>query len=156
MTEKTLVQKMAGVMAEAGYIQKDSRNDLYGYASAEAVFGKVRAALADQGIAVCGDADLVASEIVKTEKGMKHLVVAKHTLTFTDGADSLSVSALGEGIDSGDKASMKANTAAVKYAVAKALLMSWGDDPEADPATDRDQVREGVQQESQDAFGEDV
>jgi hypothetical protein len=136
MSEKTLVQHMAEVMKEVGYVQKDATNDFqrYTYASAQAVFDKVRKELSERGIAVCGDVELVASEIVG-EKA-KHLVVAKHTLTFNKGTDKLSVSALGEGIDAGDKASMKANTAAVKYCLAKAFLISWGDDPEADIATD--------------------
>jgi len=136
MSEKTLVQHMAEIMAIVGYVQKDATNDFqhYTYASAQAVFDKVRKELSERGIAVCGDVELVASEIVGGKE--KHLVVAKHTLTFTDGTDSISVSALGEGIDSGDKASMKGNTAGVKYCLAKAFLISWGDDPEADPATD--------------------
>ena len=136
MSDKTLVQHMAEVMKEVGYVQKDATNDFqrYTYASAQAVFDKVRKELSERGIAVCGDVELVASEIVGDKA--KHLVVAKHTITFTDGTDSLSVSALGEGIDAGDKAAMKANTAGVKYCLAKAFLISWGDDPEADSKTD--------------------
>ena len=142
MSEKTLVQHMAEVMKEVGYVQKDATNDFqnYTYASAQAVFDKVRSSLSERGIAVCGDVELVASEIVGTKQ--KHLVVAKHTIIFTDGTDTLSVSALGEGIDSGDKASMKANTAGVKYCLAKAFLISWGDDPEADSTTDGGHVDE--------------
>jgi len=136
MSDKTLVQNMAEVMKEVGYVQKDATNDFqkYTYASAQAVFDKVRKELSARGIAVGGDVELVASEIVGPKD--KHLVVAKHTLTFTDGTDTLSVAALGEGIDAGDKSAMKANTAAVKYCLAKAFLISWGDDPEADAATD--------------------
>ena len=145
MSDKTLVQHMAEVMKEVGYVQKDATNDFqkYTYASAQAVFDKVRSSLSERGIAVCGDVELVASEIVGSKD--KHLVVAKHTITFTDGTDSMSVSALGEGIDAGDKASMKANTAGVKYCLAKAFLISWGDDPEADAATDGGQVDEAKQ-----------
>ena len=138
MSDKTLVQHMAEVMKEVGYVQKDATNDFqnYTYASAQAVFDKVRAELSSRGIAVCGDVELVASEIIGVPGKQKHIVVAKHTVTFTDGKDSISVSALGEGIDSGDKASMKGNTAGVKYCLAKAFLISWGDDPEADSKTD--------------------
>jgi len=133
---KTLAANMAEVMEKVGYVQKDATNDFqkYTYASAQAVFDKVRKELSARGIAVGGDVELVASEIVGPKD--KHLVVAKHTLTFTDGTDTLSVAALGEGIDAGDKASMKSNTAAVKYCLAKAFLISWGDDPEADAASD--------------------
>jgi len=134
--DKTLVEHMAEVMKEVGYVQKDATNDFqnYTYASAQAVFDKVRKELSERGIAVGGDVELVSSEIVGPKQ--KHLVTAKHTLVFTDGTDTISVSALGEGIDSGDKASMKANTAGVKYCLAKAFLISWNDDPEADVATD--------------------
>ena len=133
---KTLAANMAEVMEKVGYVQKDATNDFqkYTYASAQAVFDKVRKELSARGIAVGGDVGLVASEIVGSKD--KHLVVAKHTLTFTDGTDTLSVSALGEGIDAGDKASMKSNTAGVKYCLAKAFLISWGDDPEADTSSD--------------------
>jgi len=130
MSEKTLVQHMSEIMAIVGYIQKDATNSYqnYTYASAQAVFDKVRKELSDRGIAVCGDVELVTSEVVGTPGKQKHIVVAKHTLVFTDGKDTISVSALGEGIDSGDKASMKGNTAGVKYCLAKAFLISWGDD----------------------------
>jgi hypothetical protein len=43
---------------------------------------------------------------------------------------------IGSGADFGDKAPMKAMTAARKYAISSCCLFSWGDDPEADPATD--------------------
>ena len=44
---------------------------------------------------------------------------------------------MGQGTDKGDKAVMKANTAALKYALAGIFLISWGDDPEADVETDK-------------------
>ena len=136
MTDKTLVEKMAEVMAEVGYVQKDATNDFqhYSYASAAAVMSKVNAALSSRGIAVSGGADLVHFEMV--DGGKKSMAVVNQTLVFTDGKDSLTVQALGQGVDSGDKAAMKANTAGTKYALAKAFMISWGDDPEADPATD--------------------
>ena len=144
MSEKTLVQHMSEIMAIVGYIQKDATNSFqnYTYASAQAVFDKVRKELSERGIAIGGDVELVASEIVGPK--LKHLVVAKHTLEFTDGKDTISVSALGEGIDSGDKASMKSDTAGVKYCLAKAFLISWGDDdPDAygnDDGVDQDKI----------------
>lgn len=134
MSDKTLVQHMAEVMKEVGYIQKDGKLTSfphYTYATAELVYEKVRNALAEREIAVCGDAEMCASHIVPTDKGHRHVVVWKHTLTFTNGTESLSVSAGGEGVDAGDKATAKANTIGVKYCLAKAFLISWGDDPEA-------------------------
>ena len=138
--EKTLVQKMAEVMAEVGYIQKDAtlRAATYSftYASAEAVLGKVNVALSERGIAVSGGAELVHFEMV--DGGKKSMAVVNQTLIFTDGKDSLMAQALGQGVDSGDKAVAKANTSGMKYAVAKAFMISWGDDPEADPETEID------------------
>ena len=140
MTDKTLVEKMAEVMAEVGYVQKDATlqapNYSYTYASAEAVLRKVNSALSERGIAVSGGAELVHFEMV--DSGKKSMAVVNQTLIFTDGKDSLTVQALGQGMDSGDKAIAKANTTGMKYAVAKAFMISWGDDPEADPATDED------------------
>jgi len=134
-----LTAKLAEVMAEVGYVQKDAVNDFhrYRYASAEAVLKKVNAALSERGIAVASKAELVRYDRVQSAKGEKAHAVVKLALTFHDsGADFITVEGLGSGEDSGDKAIMKANTAALKYAMANAFLISWGDDPEADPSTD--------------------
>jgi hypothetical protein len=63
--------------------------------------------------------------------------VVRVELTFRKGDETLTSSACGEGSDSGDKATAKAETAAIKYAVAHALCLAWGaEDPEAsDPET---------------------
>jgi len=130
-----LSEKLAQVMSEVGYVRKDATNDFhhYKYASAEAVLKKVNAALSARGIAVSSQAELLHYEPVG--KGM-HAVV-KLSLTFVDGDEKLTVQGLGEGSDTGDKAVMKANTAALKYAMANAFMISWGDDPEADATTDQ-------------------
>ena len=43
---------------------------------------------------------------------------------------------IGSGQDAGDKAVMKAQTAAIKYAYMLSLCIATGDDPEADSKTD--------------------
>ena len=130
-----MTEKLAEVMKEVGYVQKDARNDFhkYRYASAEAVLKKVNGALSDRGIAVSS-----AATLEHYEPG--HAIV-RLALTFHDGEESITVEGLGEGSDKGDKATMKANTAALKYAMANAFLISWGDDPEADSGTDVDAAR---------------
>ena len=143
MSEQTLVQKLADVMAEVGYVQKDATNEFhkYRYASAAAVLSKVNAALSSRGIAVSSMAELVAHDRIQGDKDKhKTIAVVKLTLIFNDGTDALQIEGLGSGEDTGDKAVMKANTAALKYALANAFLISWGDDPEADPSTDGAQV----------------
>jgi hypothetical protein len=126
-----LIKKLSEVMAEVGYVQKDATNTFHGYryASAEAVLKKVNSALSERGIAVSSKAEL-------THYDGGHAIV-RLSLTFHDGDESLTAQGLGEGSDKGDKATMKANTAALKYTLANAFMISWGDDPEADVTTDQ-------------------
>ena len=128
----TLVEKLAEVMKEVGYVQKDATNDFhhYSYASAAAVLRKVNTALSERRIAVASRASLEKFEIIQGSKGAKTLAVVKIDLRFTDGEESIRVEGLGSGSDKGDKAVMKANTAALKYALANTFMISWGDDPE--------------------------
>jgi len=152
--KKTLVQKLSEVMAEVGYVQKDAVNEFhhYRYASAEAVLKRVNAALSERGIVVSSQAELVRQDILKSEKGDKILAVVKLAVDFTDGTETVHAEGLGSGLDGGDKAVMKANTAAIKYLVANAFLISWGDDPEADAGTDRVALRA----EEDPTTGEDI
>ena len=58
------------------------------------------------------------------------------TLIDRDSDESVLITGIGSGQDSGDKAVMKAQTAAIKYAYMLSLSISTGDDPEADARTD--------------------
>jgi len=123
--------KMVRIMDAVGYIQKDATlkggTFSYKYASAEVVLGKVREECSKEGISVTNEASLEAFHIV----GAKSLAVVKETLYFTDGFFIAKAEGLGSGIDAGDKAVMKGNTSAMKYACSGKFLISWGDDPEA-------------------------
>ncbi len=126
----TLHKDLADVMAIVGYIQKDGKNDFhkYKYASAEKVLGKVNEELSKRGICIQSQA-----QSIHYEHG--HAVVWVR-LNLRRGDETISFEGIGEGSDKGDKAIMKANTAAIKYALASGFLISWGDDPEADKTTD--------------------
>ncbi len=126
--------KLIQVMAAVGAIRKDRQNAYHGYryTSADAVMNKVRQALVTMGVALSTEAELL-------EFRDGHAVV-RITLTFHHGEQSLTAQGLGQGCDKGDKAVMKAMTAAQKYAYATAFCISWGDDPEDDSATDRHQL----------------
>lgn len=52
--------------------------------------------------------------------------------------ETVTITGLGSGQDSGDKAVMKAQTAAIKYAYLLSMAISTGDDPEADIKTDQE------------------
>ena len=139
MTNKTLNECLAQTMGEVGYVQKDATNDFqrYRYASAEAVLKKVNASLSSQGVCCESTADMVSHEVIQGAKKASFHAIVKLSLTFRKGSDSVKVEGLGSGSDTGDKAVMKANTAALKYCLANAFLISWGDDPEADVETDK-------------------
>jgi len=131
VAKKTLQEALSETMGEVGYVQKDAVNDFhkYKYASAEAVLKKVNASLSRNGVCLKSEADLVKLE--------GPLAVVKLSLTFIKGSESVLVQGLGAGTDKGDKAVAKANTQALKYCLANAFLISWGDDPEADVETDK-------------------
>lgn len=138
----------------------------YKYASAEAVLKKVNAELSARGIAIGSVATLehfnvthyetsgkTRDDKVFTKQNFRSDAVVKLALTFTqdlvtvsldaDGKEQtsvqreeISVEGIGASTDLGDKAVMKANTAAIKYCLTNAFLISWGDDPEASAAGD--------------------
>jgi hypothetical protein len=61
------------------------------------------------------------------------------TWQFTDGdnGETFTIQSFGTGADRGDKASPKAQTNAMKYALLMAFLMPTGDDPELEDSSDR-------------------
>ena len=126
-------QKIAAVMQACGSIERDGTNShhKYTYTSAEAVKRAVQTACAAQGLAMI-------TTIERLEGSTFDRVMCKAALTVTDGEHSISAEGIGSGTDRGDKASMKACTAAVKYALAHLFCLPFGDDPEADARTDID------------------
>lgn len=139
MTEPKKPHPMVG-MLDAGYVQKDKVNKFhkYAYASDEAVSKKFRDSMRDNGIYVA------SSEIVKCELNEKQLgdatvqsAFVHIRFVFSDGTSTYGpYEGCGGAMDKGDKAVMKAMTAARKYAISQAALVSWGDDPEGDASID--------------------
>lgn len=152
-------------MGSVGYIQKDGKNQAqsYRYASAEAVLKKVNAELSARGIAISSVATLQHFNVEHyvttgktrdgsefTKQNFRSDAVVKLSLTFTHDLlnqdpetkrvtatrEEVTVEGIGASTDLGDKAVMKANTAAIKYCLTNAFLISWGNDPESDPAGD--------------------
>ena len=136
----TLEQALAETMGEVGYLQKDAKNDFHGYsfASAKAVLLRVNRALSKRGVAVGTKKALERYEVAQSPKGQTVHAVVRCTLKFQKRGQIIEAEGLGGGSDRGDKAVMKAETAALKYALQGCCLISWGDDPEADSETDRD------------------
>ena len=136
-----IAEKLVKIMAECAYIQKLGTNDFhrYRYATAADVMEKVNAALVKYGVAAIATPELYDFRDVTNSKGtVEHLATVRTTLTLIDAesGESVSVVGLGSGQDVGDKAIMKAQTAALKYAYMLSLAISTGDDPEADSEVD--------------------
>src|SRR5687767_2115162 len=115
-TTLTLEQKMVEIRKRCGYVQKDSPMEVGGgrkvnYASAEAVLTKVREAANELGVATQSQVSLVHMSV---DEGWTTAAVHM-TLVFSDGNGKVVFQGLGGGKDKGDKAVMKANTAAIKY-----------------------------------------
>lgn len=138
---KKIAAKMIAVMRECSHIAKNGTNSFHGYtyATSADVLSKVNTALVQQGLVSLVIPELISLEEVKTAKGnIEHLATVKVNITLIDrdSDESVLITGIGSGQDSGDKAVMKAQTAAIKYAYMLSLSISTGDDPEADARTD--------------------
>jgi hypothetical protein len=150
--QRTLQEKVAAAMGEIGAVEHDANNTYqnYSYTSAAAVLAKAQRALSKQGVAISSKIDIIDNERLQTKgQGSKQSITVMCTVTLSDGSgETLTASAPGCGMDNGDKAPMKATTAAYKYALATALCIGLGSDPEADSSTDSDPVQQPQQQRS--------
>lgn len=132
-------EKIIEVMRACRYMSKDATNPTVGYKylSAEKMFGKINEELTSRGLYTQTSSKLVDVREVETGNGREKFAVVETTVTITD-ADSgeqVTFTGLGSGQDAGDKAIMKGNTAALKYAYIGGLCIAMSDDPEADTNT---------------------
>ena len=136
-----LASKFIEVMRDCSHISKNGKNDFHGYkyATSADVLERVNASLVAHGIASIATPELLNVVDVTTAKGnVEHLATIRMDITLIDkeSGEVLSIGGIGSGQDGGDKAVMKAQTAAIKYAYMLSLSISTGDDPEADRRTD--------------------
>ncbi|MCI1823146.1 MAG: ERF family protein [Megasphaera sp.] len=138
---KALAKKLIAVMKDCGYVMKKGENTYHGYtyATSADVLEKVNAAFVQYGIASAAVPELLRLEDITTAKGNREkLATVRMDIQLTDveSGETVQITGLGSGQDSGDKAVMKAQTAAIKYAYLLSFAISTGDDPEADCHTD--------------------
>lgn len=135
MTVSTsLLQKLAAVRAEIGYIQKDGRNTNQGYKflSELQITELFKEKLERHGIWFCYSSEI--TNVHNNPKGSMLVTDVRVTYSFIDveTGDSWTGTASGQGADAGDKGVYKAITGAVKYIFMKTFLIPTGDDPEHD------------------------
>ena len=138
ITPKSLVTKLAEVMAEIDHVEKRGLNQFqnYKYVRAADVARAVRDGLAKRGIVMLSQIINVRSYEIPAREGTMQAIDLHIRYTFNDGTDTLSTDGYGTGTDKGDKASYKAQTGALKYALRNAFLIPDESDPEADAAVD--------------------
>lgn len=141
MENTKIAKKLVNVMNECSHIVKNGLNSYhqYKYATAEDVLLKVNEALTKNRIASVVIPEIASMVDVTNLKGnTEHLVTVNVQIKLIDSESGESVDffGIGSGQDAGDKAVMKAQTAAIKYAYMLSLCIATGDDPEADNKTD--------------------
>lgn len=134
--QKSLVTKLAEVMAAVERIAKRGRNDhfKYDFATEADIAAAIRKELSSRQVmlipAVTGEARVVVG---KTSSGAeKALTQIDMLFTFMDGESGEQIERpwKGVGIDSEDKGLYKAMTGGEKYFLLKTFLIPTGDDPE--------------------------
>ena len=141
MTNTALYEKLSLAMKSCSYIEKTGENTFHGYSyvTSSDVLERVNDALTSVGLITAATPTLLDLREVQTAKGNidKHATISV-TISIIDveTGESVQISGIGSGQDSGDKAIMKAETAAIKYAYMLSFCIATGDDPEADNTTD--------------------
>lgn len=141
MENTKIAKKLVAVMSECSHVTKNGTNEYhkYRYATAEDVLQKVNEALTKNKLASVVMPELISIVDVTNQKGnTEHLATVRVLVRLVDGdsGESVELYGIGSGQDAGDKAVMKAQTAAIKYAYMMSLCIATGDDPEADRNTD--------------------
>lgn len=135
---KNIDEAIAAIYHEVGYVQKKRGGTLnYAYAGETALIEALRPAMVEHGITIrCISAEGFSRErFAVTKNGYEnnhYFVTAVFTFRFTHATSQTHVdaAAIGEGFDSLDKASYKAMTGALKYALRQTFLIETGDDPD--------------------------
>ena len=140
----TLAQKLVQITGEIAKSrsEKNGTNEYHRYKYLKA--SDVAAILAEK-LTACQIASIVVPEILESKDvtnakgGMEHLVTVKTDVLLVDAVsgETMTITGLGCGQDTGDKAVMKAQTAALKYAYMMSFNIATNDDPEADEGPDK-------------------
>ena len=141
MENTKIAKKLVNVMIECGHIAKNGLNSYhqYKYATAEDGLLKVNSALTKNKIASVVIPEIASMvDVINLKGNTEHLVTVNVQIKLIDSesGECVDLFGIGSGQDAGDKAVMKAQTAAIKYAYMMSLCIATGDDPEADTKTD--------------------
>jgi hypothetical protein len=137
-TPLNIYQAMVAIKSEVGSISKDRKNAQQGYnfRGVDDVYHALQLVMAKHGVISIPTVLSEKSEERTTKSGgglIYRILTIKYTFYASDGSSLESV-VIGEGMDSGDKASNKAMSVADKYALIQAFKIPTADakDPEND------------------------
>ena len=129
-----IYQRMAAVMTDVGYVQKDKivknkhGSEMYRVTSHDTVVRMTRTHFLKHGV-------LVVPRIVSHERIGSNTTVVDMEIEYVNidnPEDRITSASFGYGIDAGDKGPGKAISYAFRYGLLKGLLLETGDDPEND------------------------
>ena len=129
-------------MKDIGAIGKDSKNAQQGfmYRGIDAVYNALNPVMSKYGLFICPEVQDMRREERTNAKGTVLIYTAltiKYTVFAPDGS-SISLTVVGEGMDTGDKSVNKAMSIAMKYAMFQLFFIATEDlkDPDAEVYTD--------------------
>ena len=133
----TVAEKISKVMDKVNYLKKDGNVSYgrtnYDYLSEEKLTSELNGAFREVGLIITPvDMELLETKEVSTKSGTSYLsrIKATYEITDTEEDDTITITTIGEGMDSGDKGINKAMTAAFKYAQRQSFMIPTGDDPD--------------------------
>jgi hypothetical protein len=137
ITQRSLVKKLSEVMGEVERIAKNGRNDHFNYdfATEADISEAVRGHMAARHLLLVPSVEKTEWEVLTSAKGAPKKIctlTVQYTLMDGDSGEEMKFTILGQGEDSGDKATYKAMTGATKFALMKLFLIPTGNDPEKD------------------------
>lgn len=151
----SLIRKLSEVMGEVERVPKSGHNKFHGYdyATEADIVSAVRRAMAERYLMLVPT--VLSDDWVDRPKGRLVKLRVRFTVHDGESGEEMSFEVLGEGEDQSDKATYKAMTGAVKYALLKLFLIPTGDDPEQDEAPQRggNRQQQGQQQRPQQRAG---
>lgn len=144
--KKTIYQAITAIMEEGGVVEKKKRNSQQGYVyrGIEDVMNVFQPLMAKHHVFLVPEVLDRQREERTTGKGntlLYTIIHMKYTFYAEDGS-SVSAVVVGEGMDSGDKSSNKAMSAAMKYAMFQVFCIPTEEmqDPDADTPPPSDPV----------------
>ena len=156
-TKLNILHRIHNVMQEVGgHIDKDGKIEMRGgkaieYISHDAVTAHIRTACIKHGIFVHPSVTKLENNGNRTE-----LTVDVRFINIDNGAELITITSVGYGVDSSDKGPGKAWSYAVKYAYLKLFMLNSADDIELtelthDPEAKNQSAVDAAQQETRDA-----